>query len=87
MHCSQCTHNKGFCILGNPETQLSLFPDSWEHGIFSDAFGFSGRQLPEEHSCLPSSLALKKSLTDAVQQVVDLWGAPACMKSHTLDEL
>lgn len=65
MLCSWCTL----------ETQLSLFPDSQEHCVFSGAFGFSGRQLTEEPWGLPSSLALKKSLTDAMQQVVDVVGA------------
>lgn len=61
-------------VLGNPETQLSLLPDSQEHWVFSGAFGFSGRQLTEETWGRPSSLARKKSLTDAMQQVVDVVG-------------
>lgn len=63
------------CSCCTLETQLSLFPDSQEHCVFSGAFGFSGGQLTEEPWGLPSSLALKKSLTDAMQQVVDVVGA------------
>lgn len=77
-------------ILGNLEAQRSLFPDSQERWVFSGTSGFSGRQLTEETWGLPSSLARKKSLTDAMQQVVDVvggGGAPAGMKSHTPDEL
>lgn len=73
MLCSQCTHNKGLHSwkAGNPAL---FFPDSWEHCVFSGAFGFPGRQLTEEPWSLPNSLALKKSLTDAMQQVVDAVG-------------
>lgn len=67
-------HTIRACILGKLETQLSFFPDLWEHCVFSGAFGFSGRQLTEEPWSLPNSLALKKSLTDAMQQVVDVVG-------------
>lgn len=66
-------HTIRACILGNLETQLSLFPDSLERCVFFGALGFSGRH--EGPWGLPSSLAPKKSLTDAMQQVVDVVGA------------
>lgn len=74
MLCSQCTHNKGLHSWkpGNPALPL---PDSLEFYIFFGALSFSGRHLTEGPWGLPSSLALKKSLTDAMQQVVDVVGS------------